>query len=94
MMVLFGIEYFVRIWASGCCCRYRGWQGRLRYIRKPFVIIGESFLSTFPVSSHFLSPFFFFLFTWKVLQVVNETFINGRNIKTLLCAVGFPCTQH
>uniref|UniRef100_UPI00358E1093 potassium voltage-gated channel subfamily KQT member 4-like isoform X2 n=1 Tax=Myxine glutinosa TaxID=7769 RepID=UPI00358E1093 len=39
MMVLFGIEYFVRIWASGCCCRYRGWKGRLRYMRRPFIII-------------------------------------------------------
>ncbi|XP_075922786.1 potassium voltage-gated channel subfamily KQT member 4-like isoform X1 [Petromyzon marinus] len=39
MMVLFGLEYFVRIWAAGCCCRYRGWQGRLRFARKPFCII-------------------------------------------------------
>uniref|UniRef100_A0A8C4WV90 Ion transport domain-containing protein n=2 Tax=Eptatretus burgeri TaxID=7764 RepID=A0A8C4WV90_EPTBU len=46
MMVLFGIEYFVRIWASGCCCRYRGWQGRLRYIRKPFVIIDSLVLAS------------------------------------------------
>ncbi|XP_078711929.1 potassium voltage-gated channel subfamily KQT member 4-like isoform X3 [Lampetra fluviatilis] len=39
MMVLFGLEYFLRIWAAGCCCRYRGWQGRLRFARKPFCII-------------------------------------------------------
>uniref|UniRef100_UPI00358ECC7A potassium voltage-gated channel subfamily KQT member 5-like n=1 Tax=Myxine glutinosa TaxID=7769 RepID=UPI00358ECC7A len=46
IMVLFGIEYFVRIWASGCCCRYRGWQGRLRYVRKPFVIIDSLVLAS------------------------------------------------
>uniref|UniRef100_A0A6Q2X8N8 Uncharacterized protein n=1 Tax=Esox lucius TaxID=8010 RepID=A0A6Q2X8N8_ESOLU len=39
MIVVFGLEYFVRIWASGCCCRYRGWQGRLRFARKPFCVI-------------------------------------------------------
>uniref|UniRef100_A0A8C7PIS2 Potassium voltage-gated channel subfamily Q member 4 n=1 Tax=Oncorhynchus mykiss TaxID=8022 RepID=A0A8C7PIS2_ONCMY len=39
MIVVFGLEYVVRVWASGCCCRYRGWQGRLRFARKPFCII-------------------------------------------------------
>ena len=41
MIVVFGLEYFIRIWAAGCCCRYRGWQGRLRFARKPFCVIGE-----------------------------------------------------
>ncbi|CAF90440.1 unnamed protein product, partial [Tetraodon nigroviridis] len=40
MIVVFGLEYFIRIWAAGCCCRYRGWQGRLRFARKPFCVIG------------------------------------------------------
>ncbi|MBN3307542.1 potassium voltage-gated channel subfamily KQT member 4 [Amia ocellicauda] len=39
MIVVFGLEYIVRVWAAGCCCRYRGWQGRLRFARKPFCII-------------------------------------------------------
>ncbi|KAM6974881.1 potassium voltage-gated channel subfamily KQT member 4 isoform 1-T1 [Tautogolabrus adspersus] len=39
MIVVFGLEYFIRIWAAGCCCRYRGWQGRLRFARKPFCVI-------------------------------------------------------
>ncbi|XP_035810908.1 potassium voltage-gated channel subfamily KQT member 4 isoform X2 [Amphiprion ocellaris] len=39
MIVVFGMEYFIRIWAAGCCCRYRGWQGRLRFARKPFCVI-------------------------------------------------------
>uniref|UniRef100_A0A8B9RCY1 Potassium voltage-gated channel subfamily Q member 4 n=1 Tax=Astyanax mexicanus TaxID=7994 RepID=A0A8B9RCY1_ASTMX len=42
MIVVFGLEYFVRVWAAGCCCRYRGWQGRLRFARKPFCVIGKS----------------------------------------------------
>lgn len=32
----------VRIWAAGCCCRYRGWRGRLKFARKPFCVIGKS----------------------------------------------------
>uniref|UniRef100_A0A8C5D8R7 Potassium voltage-gated channel subfamily Q member 4 n=1 Tax=Gouania willdenowi TaxID=441366 RepID=A0A8C5D8R7_GOUWI len=39
MIVVFGLEYFIRVWAAGCCCRYRGWQGRLRFARKPFCVI-------------------------------------------------------
>ncbi|XP_074469918.1 potassium voltage-gated channel subfamily KQT member 4 isoform X2 [Sebastes fasciatus] len=39
MIVVFGLEYFTRVWAAGCCCRYRGWKGRLRFARKPFCVI-------------------------------------------------------
>ncbi|KAI4833150.1 hypothetical protein KUCAC02_016064 [Chaenocephalus aceratus] len=39
MIVVFGLEYIVRIWSAGCCCRYRGWQGRVRFARKPFCVI-------------------------------------------------------
>uniref|UniRef100_UPI00358E4840 potassium voltage-gated channel subfamily KQT member 4-like isoform X2 n=1 Tax=Myxine glutinosa TaxID=7769 RepID=UPI00358E4840 len=39
MIVVFGVEYMVRIWAAGCCSRYRGWRGRLRFARKPFCVI-------------------------------------------------------
>ncbi|XP_042649801.1 potassium voltage-gated channel subfamily KQT member 4 isoform X2 [Tyto alba] len=39
MIVVFGLEYIVRIWAAGCCCRYRGWRGRFRFARKPFCVI-------------------------------------------------------
>lgn len=41
MIVVFGLEYIIRIWSAGCCCRYRGWQGRLRFARKPFCVIGR-----------------------------------------------------
>ncbi|GCC32619.1 hypothetical protein chiPu_0011082 [Chiloscyllium punctatum] len=39
MIVVFGLEFIIRIWAAGCCCRYRGWMGRIRFVRKPFCII-------------------------------------------------------
>ncbi|XP_063319704.1 potassium voltage-gated channel subfamily KQT member 2-like isoform X2 [Pelmatolapia mariae] len=38
-IVVFVVEYIVRIWAAGCCCRYRGWRGRLKFARKPFCVI-------------------------------------------------------
>lgn len=47
MIVVFGLEYIIRIWSAGCCCRYRGWQGRLRFARKPFCVIGELLEYTF-----------------------------------------------
>lgn len=40
MIVVFGMEYIIRVWAAGCCCRYRGWRGRFRFARKPFCVIG------------------------------------------------------
>ncbi|CAM9513428.1 unnamed protein product [Lampetra planeri] len=39
MMAVFSVEYFVRFWAAGCCCRFRGWKGRLRFALRPFCII-------------------------------------------------------
>ncbi|KAM4700268.1 potassium voltage-gated channel subfamily KQT member 4 isoform 1-T1 [Discoglossus pictus] len=39
MIVVFGMEYVIRIWSAGCCCRYRGLKGRLRFARKPFCVI-------------------------------------------------------
>ncbi|TSN76598.1 Potassium voltage-gated channel subfamily KQT member 2 [Bagarius yarrelli] len=38
-IVVFGVEYIVRLWSAGCCCRYRGWRGRLKFARKPFCVI-------------------------------------------------------
>ncbi|XP_051650373.1 potassium voltage-gated channel subfamily KQT member 4 [Manacus candei] len=39
MIVVFGMEYIIRVWSAGCCCRYRGWRGRFRFARKPFCVI-------------------------------------------------------
>ncbi|KAF7245785.1 Potassium voltage-gated channel subfamily KQT member 4 [Varanus komodoensis] len=41
MIVVFGLEYIIRVWSAGCCCRYRGWQGCFRFARKPFCVIGR-----------------------------------------------------
>lgn len=42
LVVFFGVEYLVRLWSSGCRSKYMGFCGRLRFIRKPICIIGES----------------------------------------------------
>ncbi|KAK0131944.1 Potassium voltage-gated channel subfamily KQT member 3 [Merluccius polli] len=36
---IFGAEFGLRIWAAGCCCRYKGWRGRLKFARKPLCIL-------------------------------------------------------
>uniref|UniRef100_UPI00398E3B63 potassium voltage-gated channel subfamily KQT member 1 isoform X2 n=1 Tax=Pristiophorus japonicus TaxID=55135 RepID=UPI00398E3B63 len=39
LVVFFGIEYIVRLWAAGCRSKYVGFWGRLRFARKPISII-------------------------------------------------------
>ncbi|KAL0966719.1 hypothetical protein UPYG_G00299240 [Umbra pygmaea] len=36
---VFGTEFGLRIWSAGCCCRYKGWRGRLKFARKPLCIL-------------------------------------------------------
>uniref|UniRef100_A0A3B4WML0 Potassium voltage-gated channel subfamily Q member 3 n=1 Tax=Seriola lalandi dorsalis TaxID=1841481 RepID=A0A3B4WML0_SERLL len=36
---IFGAEFALRVWAAGCCCRYKGWRGRLKFARKPLCIL-------------------------------------------------------
>uniref|UniRef100_A0A673BDX3 Potassium voltage-gated channel subfamily Q member 3 n=1 Tax=Sphaeramia orbicularis TaxID=375764 RepID=A0A673BDX3_9TELE len=36
---IFGAEFALRIWAAGCCCRYKGWRGRLKFARKPYIFV-------------------------------------------------------
>ncbi|XP_069588039.1 potassium voltage-gated channel subfamily KQT member 3 [Ranitomeya imitator] len=38
-LVIFGAEFALRIWAAGCCCRYKGWRGRLKFARKPLCML-------------------------------------------------------
>ncbi|KAM8966188.1 potassium voltage-gated channel subfamily KQT member 3 isoform 1-T1 [Pelodytes ibericus] len=38
-LVIFGGEFALRIWAAGCCCRYKGWRGRLKFARKPLCLL-------------------------------------------------------
>uniref|UniRef100_A0A8B9HH27 Potassium voltage-gated channel, KQT-like subfamily, member 3 n=1 Tax=Astyanax mexicanus TaxID=7994 RepID=A0A8B9HH27_ASTMX len=33
------VSFVLRIWAAGCCCRYKGWRGRLKFARKPLCIL-------------------------------------------------------
>lgn len=41
LVVFFGVEYAVRMWAAGCRSKYMGFFGRIRFIRKPICIIGK-----------------------------------------------------
>ncbi|GBL78873.1 Potassium voltage-gated channel subfamily KQT member 1 [Araneus ventricosus] len=39
LVVFFGVEYLIRLWAAGCRSKYMGVWGRLRFARKPISII-------------------------------------------------------
>lgn len=43
-----------RLWSSGCRSRYQGYIGRLKFIRRPFCIIGELLLFLFPALKLYL----------------------------------------
>lgn len=42
---IFGAEFALRVWAAGCCCRYKGWRGRLKFVRKPLCILGKKMMN-------------------------------------------------
>jgi len=39
LVLFFGIEYIIRLWAAGCRSKYKGCCGRFRFARKPICII-------------------------------------------------------
>lgn len=53
---IFGAEFALRIWAAGCCCRYKGWRGRLKFARKPLCMLGKHMLSTTVLFINVLLP--------------------------------------
>lgn len=63
---IFGAEFALRIWAAGCCCRYKGWRGRLKFARKPLCMLGRHICST----SVFLVRSFAF---WATLEGCAKT---------------------
>ena len=42
LVLFFGVEYCVRLWAAGCRSKYRGWSGRFKFARKPICLIGSN----------------------------------------------------
>lgn len=46
----------MRIWAAGCCCRYKGWRGRLKFARKPLCMLGKARVHRGPVPFPPLPP--------------------------------------
>lgn len=99
MIVVFGLEYIVRVWAAGCCCRYRGCQGRLRFARKPFCIIGKACvclgLWVFTLDSESLDPAYCVyvfapcLFAPRLYSVCGVSGCDsGGNTREHLCHIG------
>src|SRR5271157_3998483 len=41
LVIFFGVEYIIRLWSAGCRSKYMGFNGRLKFARKPISIIGE-----------------------------------------------------
>lgn len=39
VVIWFSIEFFLRLWSSGCRSRYQGGIGRLKFLKRPFCII-------------------------------------------------------
>ncbi|NWZ86262.1 KCNQ4 protein, partial [Poecile atricapillus] len=80
MIVVFGMEYIIRVWAAGCCCRYRGWRGRFRFARKPFCVIGtgwdagrrNSASPTHPLSFAVPSDFIVFIASVAVIAAGTQ----------------------
>ena len=54
MVFWFAGEFGARIWSVGCRSRYQGWIGRLRFLRSPFCVIGESRVGRQPQLTHIL----------------------------------------
>jgi hypothetical protein len=42
MVLWFGAEYVLRLWAAGCRFRYQTARGRLLFARKPLCIVGKA----------------------------------------------------
>lgn len=55
---IFGAEFALRIWAAGCCCRYKGWRGRLKFARKPLCMLGKPWPQSRVPYALFLAPYF------------------------------------
>ncbi|CAG7734211.1 unnamed protein product, partial [Allacma fusca] len=45
VVICFTSEFALRLWAAGCRSRYQGAFGRLRFLRRPFCIIGNKVTS-------------------------------------------------
>lgn len=59
LMTYFQVYLYVvhfRLWSSGCRSRYQGSMGRLKFLRRPFCIIGKTnFFSTIILHFFFIS---------------------------------------
>lgn len=56
LLVFFASEYVIRVWSSGCRAKFKGYTGRLRFMRTPislidlFVVLASSIVIGFHIS--------------------------------------------
>jgi len=41
VVIWFTMEFGARLWSSGCRSRYQGCLGRMKFVKRPFCIIGK-----------------------------------------------------
>lgn len=64
--MLIPLLYF-RLWSSGCRSRYQGGMGRLKFLKRPFCIIGNEI--TFFIKNKVV--FFYILIYYKFIDVIT-----------------------
>lgn len=85
---IFGGEFGLRIWAAGCCCRYKGWRGRLKFARKPLCVLGNYdrvgwwWLGARPEFAEF-NEFLFILFILFLFYFILRICLQGQSRKQL-----------
>ncbi|CAG2113483.1 unnamed protein product, partial [Medioppia subpectinata] len=78
MVVGFGIEFIVRLWASGCKLEYKGWCGKLKFLRNPLrlgdiclIIVSIVLLQVGPADGHLVFDGFAVRGFHRVFQVIQ-----------------------
>lgn len=60
-MVFFASEYLIRVWSAGCRAKFKGWIGRLHFMRTPislidlFVVVASTFVILFHITGRIAS---------------------------------------
>ena len=56
LLIFFASEYIIRVWSAGCRAKFKGYMGRLRFMRTPislidlFVVLASSIVIGFHIS--------------------------------------------
>jgi len=69
LVVFFGVEYVVRLWAAGCRSKYIGIRGRVRFASKPISIIGKQ---SKPILGYTIKPISVIVNTSKSVSSIDK----------------------